>query len=634
MSLIRQMWLVVLTTVVLAFAGSFAVTIVSAREYVQTQLRVKNSDNAAALALSLSQQGGDRELMELLVAAQFDTGFYEQISFAGTDGRVIERLMRQVPVDAPAWFVRLVPLDSVPGVAQVSDGWQALGSVTVVSHAAYAYRDLWRATLQAAVWLSVVGLLAGLMGHFMVGGIRRPLGSTVRQAQALVNGQYLTVDEPRVPELQRLTRAMNAMVQRVRLAFEEQALQVETFRRAASRDPLTGVLLRQHVLTGLDLALHSDDSAPHGGLLLVRLEDLAAVNARLGRLRTDELLVAMAQALRQLADVGAEASLGRLNGSDFAVILPGQIVREKELDTVREALRQACRAIGDENVAVVMAATAYRHGEALSTVLARADEGLARAEAQGPFSTFVHNSDAPAGLGGGEAAWKRSLMEALEQHRVDLGHYPLRNASGALIHHECPLRLQLAPQGAYESAAVWLPLAMRTQATDAVDLCAVSEALRRIAADGQPRGVNLATASVCSPDFGVRLRELVRASGPAAAQLWLELPESAAVQQPTLVRELSQQLKGSGVRLGLEHAGEQLARIDRLYEMGLDFVKIDARFIRGVAQEPAARNFLRSTATLAHGLGLQVYAEGVADAADLLPLWACGLDGATGPAVT
>jgi hypothetical protein len=102
MSLIRQMWLVVLTTVVLAFAGSFAVTIVSAREYVQTQLRVKNSDNAAALALSLSQQGGDRELMELLVAAQFDTGFYEQISFAGTDGRVIERLMRQVPVDAPA----------------------------------------------------------------------------------------------------------------------------------------------------------------------------------------------------------------------------------------------------------------------------------------------------------------------------------------------------------------------------------------------------------------------------------------------------------------------------------------------------------------------------------------------------
>jgi diguanylate cyclase (GGDEF)-like protein len=634
MSLIRQMWLVVLTTVVLAFAGSFAVTIVSAREYVQTQLRVKNSDNAAALALSLSQQGGDRELMELLVAAQFDTGFYEQIRFTGTDGSVIERLMREVPVDAPAWFVRLVPLASIPGVAQVSDGWKALGSVTVVSHVAYAYRDLWRATLQAAVWLSVVGVMAGLMGHLMVRGIRQPLGSAVRQAQALVNGQYLTVDEPRIPELQRLTQAMNAMVKRVKLVFEEQALQVETFRRAASRDPLTGVLVRQHLLTSLDVALHSEDSASHGVLLLVRLKDLAVVNARLGRRRTDELLVAMAQALQQLADLEAPSSLGRLNGSDFALILPGrQTTRDQALERLREAQRRACRATGDESVTVVMAVTAYRHGEMLSTVLARADEGLARAEAQGPFSIFVYDSDAPAGVGGGETVWKRCLMEALEQHRIDLGYYPVRSASGELIHYECPLRLQLEAHGRYETAAVWLPLALRTQSSDVIDLCTVGEALRRIGADGQPRGVNVATASLGTPGFGLRLRELLCAAGSAAGQLWIELPESAAILHPALLRELSQQLKARGTKLGLEHAGEQLARIERLYEMGLDYVKIDARFVRGVAHDAAADTFLRSIVTLSHGLGLQVYAEGVVDAADLHALWTCGVDGATGPAV-
>jgi EAL domain-containing protein (putative c-di-GMP-specific phosphodiesterase class I) len=37
--------------------------------------------------------------------------------------------------------------------------------------------------------------------------------------------------------------------------------------------------------------------------------------------------------------------------------------------------------------------------------------------------------------------------------------------------------------------------------------------------------------------------------------------------------------------------------------------------------------------SMLHGLGLQVYAEGVDDGDDLDTLWTCGLDGATGPAV-
>jgi EAL domain-containing protein (putative c-di-GMP-specific phosphodiesterase class I) len=35
-----------------------------------------------------------------------------------------------------------------------------------------------------------------------------------------------------------------------------------------------------------------------------------------------------------------------------------------------------------------------------------------------------------------------------------------------------------------------------------------------------------------------------------------------------------------------------------------------------------------------HGLGIQVYAEGVRTAGDAEALWACGVDGITGPWVT
>jgi deazaflavin-dependent oxidoreductase (nitroreductase family) len=108
MSLIRQIWLLMLGTVLLAFAGSVTVAVESARGYLQTQLRLKNADNATSLALALSQQKGDKELMALLMSAQFDTGFYRRIRFSNADSSLgFVREAQATPTTAPAWFVNL-----------------------------------------------------------------------------------------------------------------------------------------------------------------------------------------------------------------------------------------------------------------------------------------------------------------------------------------------------------------------------------------------------------------------------------------------------------------------------------------------------------------------------------------------
>ena len=51
MSLIGQIWLKLFLVLVMAFLGSVAVHTDAMRETLQTQLRLKNSDNATALAL-------------------------------------------------------------------------------------------------------------------------------------------------------------------------------------------------------------------------------------------------------------------------------------------------------------------------------------------------------------------------------------------------------------------------------------------------------------------------------------------------------------------------------------------------------------------------------------------------------
>jgi len=97
--------------------------------------------------------------------------------------------------------------------------------------------------------------------------------------------------------------------------------------------------------------------------------------------------------------------------------------------------------------------------------------------------------------------------------------------------------------------------------------------------------------------------------------------------------EMCRLLRPLGVRVGLEHAGDRLASIGRLLEAGLDYVKIASTWTDGLAGDETRQLWLRSSVGLLHGVGLQVFVEGVRDPAALPLLWAAGVDGVTGPAI-
>ena len=88
-----------------------------------------------------------------------------------------------------------------------------------------------------------------------------------------------------------------------------------------------------------------------------------------------------------------------------------------------------------------------------------------------------------------------------------------------------------------------------------------------------------------------------------------------------------------GVRVGVEHAGALPQALSRWHAAGIDYVKIDARHLRGAAADEAVRGYAGSLVALIHGLGLKAVAEGMDEAPDLAAIWALGFDGATGAAV-
>ena len=635
MSMYRQLWLAIVASMLLALGGSLLASLLSARGYLASQLSIKNTDNATALALSLSQGNPDAVMADLVVASLFDSGHYELIRINDPAGKAItERVSDAKDAGAPASFIRVLPIAATPGQAQISDGWKQFGTVTLVSHSRFAYGALWKSAYEMVFALTVAGVVGGLLGSMVLGRIRKPLDTVIEQAKAITQRRFVTVAEPQVPELQQLAIAMNATVGRLKSMFEEEASRLEVVRQEANFDPLTGLANRSHFMARLRQCIDAEDSVG-GSLVLVRLANLADINRRLGRAATDDFLKAAGAVIAACADGVPSGSGARLNGADFAVLLPA---RRASFAVGQDLLQQLVRVSApfvDGQACAWLGVGQFAHGEDLGALLARVDLALATAEAghaDGVREALQEEADE---MPRTAEQWSVMILRALEHGWVRLISFPVVNAEGGLSHRECPLRLMFDEKGEWLPAGRFLPVAERLKLTPALDLAAVQLGLKELRAEPLLGGlaINLSASSLLDPQFGPRLLALIDAHKDVAGRLWLEVSEAGALQHLSAFKVLCTELKGQGCRVGLEHYGDHFSQIGLLHELGFDYLKVDASFVRGVDTNAGNAAFLKGLCSIAHNIGLQVLAEGVATSAELTALVGLGFDGATGPGV-
>jgi len=634
MSLFRQLWLAVIASTIIAFAGSFVVSMLTARHYLEQQLAIKNNDNASSLALSMSQLDKDPVTIELQVAAVFDSGQYARIRLVGPDGKVmIEKTSPPLAGEVPAWFVGLFPIDSQPGQAQVSSGWNQFGTIELVSHSRFAYHELWEGGIKMLVWFLIGGLIMGLLGMQLLRRIKRPLDAVVGQAQAISERRFISIPVPLTPELKSVASAMNAMVVRLKAIFAEEASRLEQVRREATLDSLTGLANRAFFLNQLEAALSDDDAVPSGSLLMLRLADLAGINKRAGRETADEVLRRVGAALSEIASGKPGAAAARLNGADFALLLPGIPNPAEAAEKLLQLLRDLTSAglIDGERIGHLASGT-YQHGQGIGNLLSHIDTALAAAENESALAW--HRAE----IGSEQHAtsnadWKKLLEGAINMHRLRLIEFPVAGNAGQLLHLECPLRLQASENGEWLTAGSFMPMASRLSMTTELDLAAARLALERVAAGASAVAVNLSGESILSPDFRNRLQSLIAARKDLAPRLWLEVSEIGAFQHFAEFQAFCNTLRPFGCRLGIEHFGRQFSEIGRLHDIGLDYLKVDGSFIRAINTQAGNQAFLKGLCSIAHNIGLTVIAEGVQTAEELAILPDLGFDGATGPAI-
>lgn len=635
MSMYRQLWLAIIVSMLLALAGSLLASLLSARAYLEQQLSMKNADNASALALSLSQQTPDAVTVELAVAALFDSGHYQSIQVHDPNGRlIVERLAQPGDIGAPQWFVSRLPIQADPGEAQITSGWAQLGTVTLVSHSRFGYEALWTSTREMVAALTLASLLGGYLGSLILRRLRRPLQAVIDQAVAITNRRFVKIDEPDVPELQQLAAAMNLTVERLRSMFDEEAARLETVRREANFDSLTGLANRDYLITSLRSALEGENS--RGGVLaLIRVADLVGINRRLGREATDELLRRVGATIKSRAAKFPEALSARMNGADFALLLPGQAIDREFISGIMKALIEAMAPYVDGGASACIGVGCFSRGAALRMVLSQIDSALIAAEAEAANSIRDAVIDDGDDLPESNEDWARLIRLALDRDQLKLVSFPVADMQGRLLHEECPLRLKLDGFDDWLPAGRFLPMAEKLGLVPALDLEALALGLNELEIrHGLPGlAINLSASTVADSKSVAAIESLLKKHRQTASRLWIEVPETGVLKHFDAFRDLCRMLRDFPCQIGIEHFGHQFSQIGKLHDLGLDYIKFDSSFIRKLDANPGNQAFLKGAATIARGIGLRVIAEGVTSDAELAALVAVGLDGATGPVI-
>jgi diguanylate cyclase (GGDEF)-like protein len=637
MSLRKQLFLAICLFLLVAFSGSFFVSLESSRDQMLGQLRSHAQDAATALGLSLTAQIDDPAMIELMVSSIFDSGYFSSIRIINiADAQVlVERSAPGKIEGVPAWFVNLVNLHPPGGEALIMRGWVQAARVEVLSNPQFALAKLWDSTLGSLIWLLVCGLLSAVFGGWLLRRQFRPLDTMVKQAEAISKREFLSLPKlPRTPELKRVVLAMNQMVEKLKALFAEEVARSEKLRVESYQDSLTGLANRRLLDEELADELLVSEQSSDGHLLMLRINDLVGLNQRLGGQRTDALISAVGELLKRLTQPPERRTwlAARNRGGEFSLLTPG-------LDST-DAARLACEISATlENLRLTGASDSmpvahlgiapYHPGEPASDVLTRLDRALTEAR-QHPERPWVHLADSITAPNPSQNDWQTWIDDALNQGKMQLYFQPVVQCADTsqVLHHKVLARL-LDPQGEAIAAGHFLPWIERLGWSARFDLAMLEATLDYLIVNRWPLALSLSGSTLRDPAQLQHILDMLESLPELAELLILEIDERQLPPQEELQR-LSHSLLNTGYRIGLQHFGGSFGQIGNLTQLGLAYLKIDGAYIRHIDEQSDKRLFIEAIFRATNSIDLPLIAEMVETKGELEVIRELGLFGVMG----
>ncbi len=439
-----------------------------------------------------------------------------------------------------------------------------------------------------------------------------------------------------------LVMVTNLVDDQNRLVVDLQAERDDKDHRAR-HDALTGLPNRAEVVARIDRladaprqTVRHDADGTDAAVLLLDLNRFREVNETLGHDVGDQLLVEVANRLRQVAREGD--TVARLGGDEYAVLV-------RDVDGARGALGAARRILRSleqpyeqdglllETGASIGIALSPQHGRDATALLRRAEIAMYAAKDAG-MGIVVHDVD-------DETRTPRrlrlvgELRRAIDHDEIAVAYQPkLDLRTGRAIGVEALARWTHLEDGPI-SPGEFIPIAERTGLIHLLTRAVVERAFTDVAS-WRSEGVDLGVAINISPrvlvdeSFSEFLAKQILRHGLTADRVTLEVTESVVISESARIAETLRELEDLGVRLSIDDYGTGYSSLSYLRRLKVDELKVDRSFVMHMVEDRNDEVLVESTIKLGHALGLVVVAEGVEDDRALDRLRELGCDVAQG----
>jgi len=340
-------------------------------------------------------------------------------------------------------------------------------------------------------------------------------------------------------------------------------------------------------------------------LLMLNVDNFSYINTAYGLEFGDKLLKAIALRLTEVSPI---ATVFRINADEFALYFDRPVDLAEVVKRVQKYFSLHQTLVGELSFHITFSCGGACSNEA---VFRKALQALRKARESGRNHFHIYNQayDEPDQAERLDYIhWNGLLHNALNEGRLVPYYQGIRdNRSGEIVKYEALVRLE--HNGEVYSPYLFLKAARLSGLMPAIAKLMIDQSFAAIADKTCALSINITEEDLNQEYLDDYLEKKAQQYGIEPQRVTLEILEGvSSAGKINHIQQLSL-LKSRGYQLAIDDFGTEYSNFERILELNVDYVKIDAKYIKDIAENNISYEVARAIVYFAKNAGIATVAE-------------------------